>query len=59
MKGGGVIMVLAAGLAAGPVSGSEDPAKIDQSMEALNQASHALAQTLYQQQQAAGAGAQA
>jgi len=27
MKGGGVIMVLAAGLAAGPVSGSEDPDK--------------------------------
>ena len=42
---------------------SDDPAKIDQSVEALNQASHALAQTLYQQQQAsggqAGPGAQA
>jgi molecular chaperone DnaK len=35
---------------------SDDTAKIDASVEALNQASHALAQTLYQQQ-AAGAGA--
>jgi len=34
----------------------DDVAKIDQAVEALNQASHALAQTLYQQQ-AAGAGA--
>ncbi len=36
---------------------SEDAARIDQATEALNQASHALAQTLYQQQQGAGAGA--
>jgi molecular chaperone DnaK len=39
---------------------ADDPARIDQTVEALNQASHALAQTLYQQQAAgAGAGAQA
>ncbi|MBL7139548.1 MAG: molecular chaperone DnaK [Planctomycetes bacterium] len=37
----------------------DDVSKIDQAVETLNQASHALAQTLYQQQQTAGAGAQA